>query len=98
MAAGLPPRARPVARATLNVSQQPAGQRWLCWRLVSKRKFSNPSEGGIQGRLTNFERQFHRWCCEPALNALEQIDFKRLANVVACQVFERGGNQQLIGT
>ena len=47
--------------------------------------------------LANFERQLHCRRCQPPVHALKQIDFKRLANIVACQIFDRGWNQHLIG-
>lgn len=64
------------------------------------KNFQSPEsrERGVQEPLSNFERQFHRWRCEPPLNAFEKIDFKRFANVVACQIFESSGNHQPIGT
>ena len=64
------------------------------------KNFQSPEsrERRVQEPLSNFERQFHRWRCEPPLNAFEKIDFKRLANVVACQIFESSGNHQPIGT
>lgn len=43
---------------------------------------------GIRTRLLNLERQFHRRRCEPAPYPFKQIDFKRITNVVPCQVLE----------
>src|SRR5688572_30439004 len=85
--AGPPRHARREATATRSKSPRPPGRSWLCWR----RRRANPKR-----HCNDVHGDFDDAHGELTLNALKEIDFKRFANVVARQIFDRGLDTNLI--